>query len=359
VNPLEDERIADHIKFWDRKKTSRPLASFYVGNEFFATHYKAAKALLIKGKKITPEMIDVDSFLEDYENHYNMSSMLNQGGFWAAEPFTSIPWMEAFWGCEIFGNENSIISHPFIKDAKDLDALNFSMDNPWVQKYFEFVKKLNTLSRGRFPVSQPVMRGQGDTAGALLGQSELVFAMYEEPEIIRRTLSRIVDSFLMINGEMHRLNAPFHGGSEIGLYHLWAPGKCVWYQDDISALLSPDLYKDFLLENEKRICAAYDYSMVHMHPASFFILDNMLRNEKLKVIQINKDNNGPTIEMMLPQFRTVLEHGKNLVIFGFLDEKEIKTIFDALPPEGIFFCLLDTKPENAQRISNYLNGFFE
>jgi hypothetical protein len=37
-------------------------------------------------------------------------------------------------------------------------------------------------------------------------------------------------------------------------------------------------------------------------------------------------NNGPTIEMMLPQFRTVLEHGKNLVIFGFLDEKEIKGI---------------------------------
>jgi len=358
MDPLEEAKLADHIKFWKREKTSRPLASFRIGDVFFATQYKAAKPLLVGGKQITPDMIDVDSFLQDYEDQFSGIQRLNQGGFWAAEPYTSIPWMEAFWGCEIFGKERSIVSHPCIKNIKDLDNLRFSMDNPWVKKYFEFVKKLDTLSQGRFPVAQPVMRGQGDTAGALLGQTEFIYALYEEPEIIRRFLDRFVDSFLMINEEMHRLISPFHGGTSIGLYQVWTPGKCIWFQDDICALLSPDLYTGFLLENEKRLCAGYDYTLVHIHPASFFTLDSMLTNEKLKAIQINVDNNGPSLEMMLPQFKKALDTGRNLVIWGFLDESDIKLIYDNLPPEGIYFYLSELDFESAERISRFLNGYF-
>ncbi|MDR1587180.1 MAG: hypothetical protein LBS57_06980 [Treponema sp.] len=357
-NRDEEAKIADHIKFWKREKTTRPLASFHLGNVFFATHYRAAKHLLVSGKKISPDMIDVDSFLEDYERMYREVCLLDQGAFWTAEPFTSVPWMEAFWGCDIYGNENSLVSHPFVKNPQDLDKLRFSMDNPWVQKYFEFVKKLDKLSQGRFPVAQPVMRGQGDTAGALLGQTELIFAMCEEPEIIRRLLDRVTDSFLAVNGEMHRLAAPFHGGSAIGFYNIWTPEKCVWFQDDICALLSPSLYTNFLLENEKRICAAYEYSLVHIHPASFFTLDSMLTNEKLRAVQINRDNNGPSLKQMLPQFRKVLEKGKNLVLWGFLDERDIDLIYSKLPPEGIFFFLSEYEAETAKRISDYLNAYF-
>jgi hypothetical protein len=358
-NKDEEARIADHIKFWNREKTTRPLASFHLGNVFFATHYRAARGLLERGKKITPGLIDVDSFLEDYERMYREICLLDQGAFWTAEPFTSIPWMEAFWGCDIYGGENSIVSHPVIKDPGDLDKLRFSMENPWVQKYFEFVKKLDALSAGRFPVAQPVMRGQGDTAGALLGQTELIFAMYEEPERIRRLLARVTDSFLMINEEMHRLVTPFHGGSAIGFYNIWTPEKSVWFQDDICALLSPSLYTDFLLENEKRICAGYEYSLVHVHPASFFTLDSMLTNEKLRAIQINRDNKGPSLKEMLPWFRKVLEKGRNLVIWGFLDEKDIDLVLGSLPREGIFFFLSENDFETAKRVSGYLNRYFD
>jgi hypothetical protein len=161
---------------------------------------------------------------------------------------------------------------------------------------------------------------------------------------------------LLVNEEMHRLISLFHGGSSIGLYQVWAPGKCIWFQDDICALLSPDLYTGFLLENEKRLCAGYDYTLVHVHPASFFTLDSMLTNEKLKAIQINVDNNGPSLEMMLPQFKKALDTGRNLVIWGFLDESDIKLIYDNLPPEGIYFYLSVLDFESAERISRFLNG---
>jgi hypothetical protein len=352
-------RIAEHKKFWNHERAALPLVSFRIGNYFFATHYRAAEKLLIKGTRITPDMIDVDLFMEDYERHYNETSLLDQTGFWTAEPYTGIPWMEAFWGCEITANGESFMAQPLVKEAAGLEKLAFNMENPWVVKYFEFVTKLNKLSQGRFPVGAPIMRGQGDTAGALMGQTQFIYALYEEPDIIKRTLGRIVDSFLQIYKEMYRLNTPFLGGSSMGLYHVWAPGESLWFQDDIGALLSPALYREFLLENEKRFCGHYDYTMMHLHPSSFHLLDDILSNESLKAVEINKDVAGPSVEQMLPQFRKVLEKKRGLVIWGDLTEEEIQTVFDNLEPEGIFFNILLPDFRQAQKVNVFLNSLFQ
>jgi hypothetical protein len=352
-------RVAEHKKFWNHERNAVPLASFRIGNYFFATHYRAAEKILVKGTRVTPDMIDVDLFLEDYERHYNETRALDQTGFWTAEPYTGIPWMEAFWGCEIIANGESFMAQPLVKEAGELERLAFNMENPWTAKYFEFVTKLNKLSQGRFPVGAPIMRGQGDTAGALMGQTQFIYALYEEPDIIKRTLGKIVDSFLAIYKEMHRLNTPFLGGSSMGLYHVWAPGESLWFQDDIGALLSPALYREFLLENERRFCGRYPYTMMHLHPSSFHLLDDILSNENLKVLEINKDVGGPSVAQMLPQYRKVLEKKRGLVIWGDLTEEEIQFVFDNLELKGIFFNILLPDFDRAEKVNAFLNSSFQ
>ncbi|MDR1574849.1 MAG: hypothetical protein LBS37_02480 [Treponema sp.] len=348
-------RVEEHKKFWKREETVKPLVSFRIGNYFFATHYRAARKLLVKGRNITPDMLDVDSFMEDYEEQYAAVSALNQSGFWTAEPYTGIPWMEAFWGCEIIAGEESFMARPLVTEARDLEKLRFSMDNPWVAKYFEFVTRLNNLSQGRFPVGAPIMRGQGDTAGALMGQTEFIYALYEEPRVIKNTLDKIVDSFLQIYQEMHRLNTPFLGGSSMGLYHVWAPGKSLWFQDDIGALLSPQLYREFLLKNERRFCSEYNYTMMHLHPSAFHLLDDILSNEYLKAVEINKDVGGPGIRQMLPRFRQVLER-KCLVIWGDLTGEEMRILFDNISLKGVFFNILLPDFAQAEKTSVFFNS---
>ena len=349
-------KAEEHRKFWNREKTSRPIASFRIGNYFIATHYRAAEKILVKGTRIAPEMIDVDSFMEDYERQYQEVKALDQSGFWTAEPYPGIPWMEAFWGCEIIGNGESFISRPLVKDPSELEKLEFNIESPWAKKYFEFVVKLNKLSAGRFPVGAPILRGQADTLGALLGQTELIYALYEEPLLVRSTLNKIVDSFLHIYAGMHRLNEPFLGGSSIGFYHVWAPGESLWFQDDLSALLSPELHREFFLENEKKICEKYLYTMMHLHSASFHILDDVMCNENLKAIEINKDISGPDIVQMLDQFRKVLEKNFNLVICGHLTEEDIQFLYDKLDPRGIFFTIFLEDFQKAEKMNAFLKG---
>ena len=348
----------EHKKFWAQKKTSRPLASFRIGNYFFATHYKAAERLLVKGKKITADMIDVDSFLEDYERQYLEICAIDQNAFWTAEPYTGIPWMEAFWGCEIIAGKESFSALPFIRDPGGLGKLEFRTDNPWVKKFFEFVVKLNKLSAGRFPIGAPILRGQGDTAGAILGQAEFIYALHEEPGLTGTVLGKIADSFLWIYSEMFRLYNPFLGGSSMGFYHIWTPGKSLWFQDDMGALLSPALYRDFFLENEKRICSQYDYTLIHLHPSAFHLLGDILENGNLKSIEINKDIGGPGIDKMLVRFRQVLDSGRNLVIWGDLTEDEIRLIFDKLETERIFLNIVLPDFDRAMRMNLFLKNYF-
>ena len=58
----------------------------------------------------------------------------------------------------------------------------------------------------------------------------------------------------------------------------------------------------------------YDYTLVHLHPASFFNLDQMVKVDKLKVIQVNKDVGGPTVREMVPQLLKIIESGKSVLI---------------------------------------------
>ena len=351
-------KITEHKKFWNHEKTIIPLASFRIGSYFIATQYMAAQKLLAKGKIITPEMIDVDSFMEDYEMKFREVSALDQSAFWTAEPYAGIPWMEAFWGCQIIGSGESFAALPFAGNPQELQKLEFKPDNRWVAKYFEFIEKLNKLSAGRFPVGAPILRGQGDTIGALTGQTEFIYALYEEPLIIRKTLDKIVDSFLFIYEQMHRMNIPFLGGSSMGFYHIWAPGKSLWFQDDMGALLSPTLYRDFFLENERRICKHYDYNMVHLHSSAFHLLDDILDNEYLKAVEINKDAGGPGITQMLEQFKKVLDKNRRLVVWGNLNEDEIQFLIEKLGagsmPAGLFFNILHPDLTRAVKINSFL-----
>ena len=116
--------------------------------------------------------------------------------------------------------------------------------------------------------------------------------------------------FLDVIKQQKEITPSFHGGSAIGFYHLWTPGSCIWYQDDLSSILSPELYDRYFMEAGRKICSAYDRSAIHLHPSSFFVVDNLLEMEELDVIEVNKDIGGPELEDMLPVLKKNMREEK-------------------------------------------------
>jgi hypothetical protein len=350
------EKIARHMRFWNREDTGRVLVSVTVaGDFFFSRHYEAARHLLVPGTVITPDMLDVDTFMADYERMYQESLEVEQDGFWVGTPFTGIPWMEAMLGCEIVAMENSFVSRPTGATVETQGAVRLQHGHPWLEKFLEFTRALVTLSAGRFPVGEPIMRGPSDMLGALLGQEAMVYAILEHPEKCAALLHHVTEAFLQVMRQHNDLIEDFHGGRSMGFYNVWTPGPCIWYQEDLSALLSPTLFKHMLRPCGEMICAGYDYTAIHLHPSSFFIVDELLQIDKLRAIEVNKDVGGPSVPEMMSLLQKIAER-KNLILWGDLTEDDLACIQQHLPTSGVYLHIVAESVSRANHLLRTLPG---
>ena len=349
-----DFRLALHRDFWNGKSLNQLPVSYRIGDYFLSDKFKANLPLLKPGTIVTPEMIHVDDYLEDYERMYTDCERIGQTGFFTADPCTGFPWVEAMLGCPVIGANVAFVTDTVYDSIEDIPDLYISEDNSWYQKYLEFVDKLTILSAGRFPVGQPIMRGVSDVIGAMVGQEEMSCALLWESESIKKAFYSAAMAFKGVIEEQYKRLQVFNSGYSIGFYHLWAPGRIIWYQDDLAALMSPGHYNEFLHSTSEFICDGYDYSLVHLHPSGFYHLGGILKLKKLSAVQINKDIGGPGIKEMLTQFKQVLDADKCLIIFGDLTIEELKTVFDNLPMRRIFLNIVAPDVDSACRINDFI-----
>ncbi len=342
-------------RFWNMEETDRPVVSFSLGSYFFAQRFEAARPLLEHNMEILPEMIDPKDFLPDYERQYQESLETGQDAFWVAEPFAALPWMEGMLGCKIYGAKESFWVKSSLKDWDDLDKVARFEDNPWFRKYIEFIEVLVEHSNGRYPVGQPILRGPSDMAGTLRGQSQFVIDLYDSPAQVKSLLEIATSAFIKVIRTQKEIIPEFHGGTSMGFYHAWTPGQCIWFQEDLSALFSPTLYRDFLLEPDTVLSNAYPYSAIHLHPASFFILDDLLNIDGLTAIQVNLDVGGPSMEEMLPHLKKILMR-KPLILWGALSDDDIRLVLRELPSRGLFLCLVAPTAKEARHMMSIIKG---
>ena len=191
------------------------------------------------------------------------------------------------------------------------------------------------------------MRGPTDMLGALLGQQEMVLAlMTADPQAMHRLIERVTQAFLAVIEAQRRLTPPFYGGSALGFYHVWAPGPAIWFQDDLSSILSPKLYRQFFLDSARLILAGHDHTAVHLHPNSFFILDELLTIESLKVVKVNKDVSGPGVKEMLPVLAKIMQT-RGLILWGDLTIEDLELVKQNLPCRGLALNVVAPTPEEA------------
>ncbi|TVR55987.1 MAG: hypothetical protein EA426_14260 [Spirochaetaceae bacterium] len=151
-------RIALHKEYWKRRPVAYPPTSFRCGDFFIARHFSAALPLLVPGKRITTEMLDVDAFLGDYERMFNEFEDVGQSAFWTAEPYTGVPWTEAILGCEVHAGGAGFTAEPWMESLDQIDELRFDPDNRWVKKYWE---RQNTVTSSShvFALPPPPVHG--------------------------------------------------------------------------------------------------------------------------------------------------------------------------------------------------------
>ena len=164
----------------------------------------------------------------------------------------------------------------------------------------------------------------------------------------------ITDSLIRLVSCHHEAAGDFFGGHFIEQYGLWAPGPLVRMQEDETAVYSPRLYKEIILEQDRKIARSFPYSLIHLHTSSLFLLESVLSIHEINVFEINKDICEMGIPDMLPFLKRIQEEGRQLVIRGPLTKDDFLLIRRHLAPEGL---ILQTVVDNEAEVSDILDSF--
>ncbi|CEP67074.1 Uncharacterized [Moorella glycerini] len=352
-----EQKLELHHAYWNKQELPRPLIGYQVGSQLISENFIPARKLLESPQQVTPEMIVVEEYYDDYQRMYEDSLKIEQEAFWAAVPFPGIPWIEAILGCPIYSTDGSFWAKPCYDDINQIE-LYLDQRNPWLEKLLEFTEKLVEFSQHRFPVGQPILRGPADLLGALLGQEKMVYAFYDHPETVKRLAQDATRVFIEVVKLIRERIPPFYDGYSFGWYPLWAPDKCLIFQEDLMALGSPAIYRQFFYECDRMISKAYTFTTIHVHPNSFFIVEDLIAIKDLKVIEINYDLGGPPIKEIIPLLLRILEK-KCLILRGILKETDLEVIKKELPCRGLFLHIVVPDLHRGEELNKFINELYQ
>ncbi len=329
--PLSDR--LERLTKWSERQNDRALLGFTLDSQYPLHRYRAARAL--PSGQIQPQDMVVADYLGDSDRLYELHE--NAGGdlIWSSCPFWGIPWVEAALGCGVIADHEtgSTRSEPPAGFAQNPAIPEFSPDNPWVAKMLEFIPALETHSGGRYAVGGTLMRGISDLLSALYGGEDFIIAMYEKPGEVRDVVQRLTDFWISFGRCLSEHVPCFRGGYGSFFYGIWFENKTLWTQEDSAALLSPDLYEQFIHPGVCRITEAFDNTVIHLHPSKFMPIDYLL-SSKIGVIEMHIDKGGPTAEQLYKTHAKVLAQ-KPLFIWGDLSEQDLEFIIKSLPCKGL------------------------
>lgn len=170
---------------------------------------------------------------------------------------------ELFWGDDVnqtCGVRTPVLAH--VEEAWDLAVP--PADAGQLAEGTERVRRFSEAGEGLVSVSLLDMAGGLNVACDLLGAEAMYLAMHEHPASLECLLDRIQDLFLATVERQVQAAGGEERITTTDFPDLWFPeGRKGHVSDDISAAISPDLYRRFSLPYHDRLFARYGGGGLH------------------------------------------------------------------------------------------------
>ncbi|NLY18193.1 MAG: hypothetical protein GX045_04425, partial [Clostridiaceae bacterium] len=279
-------------------------------------------------KKLTPDDIDEAELSAMALNLLEASHALRQDIPFAAQAGGGLQWMEAICGCEIIADNGQIWAQS--SNEKHLEQLiSGDISESWMNKLFACTKRLSEDLGNEWFNSVPVLHGPLDILYAIMGGEEIVYCMYDDPELFKKAVFAAASVFLRVSQKLASMLNPVSGGY-CSRMHIYTKKPCVTLQNDATYLTSPKLYKEFILQPEMNIAAGLPQTVYHAHNSSFHVLEEIAKNNST-VLQITVDINGPPIKDQIELYKRVKE--KLPIVLSCWNFNDLERFMEELTPE--------------------------
>lgn len=241
-----------------------------------------------------------------------------------------------FLGCEPVFSEGTVWYKPCLENITD-SSIELDPDNYWYKWTEQALHAAMERSQGRYLVSMPDLIEGLDCAAELLGNEKLLFAMVEQPEAVHRLLREITDCYIEVFDRFYNIISPTDNGNSVFYFEILGSGKTGKFQSDISAMLSPAMFDEFVLPYLEEHTRKVRWSLYHLDgPSALVHLDSVLSIETLNAVQwVPGDGSAPVWDRCWkPTFEKILNANKGLQVI--LPREHLNDFLDIVKCGGVY-----------------------
>ena len=300
--------------WWRREAAARPAVAVMAPRE------KPLPCPPAPGKPADPRTawLDMEGNLARFEEH---CARTYHGG--CAFPYITAGLgpgsLNLFLGSEAQYMPETIWYTPCFADPREA-RIRFRPESEYWRWTVEATRLYQARGRGKFLVGLPDLIEGLDVLSELLGTQELLAHLLDCPAEIHRLLDEVTEVYWEAFEPLRQIVRDERDGNAFIAFQIWGPGRTLKSQCDFAAMISPEMFAEFVCPYLERQCARADFSVFHLDgPSCIRHLDALLSVPSLTAVQWTPGYPNPHAADRVwwdRIWRRVYEAGKSALVLG-------------------------------------------
>lgn len=274
--------------YWKHKNTGRPLMCVVAKKDDVLPLPEN-----LKWKDMNEKYLDAEKIIARYRYFCETHEFLGE-----SFPNVSVDFgpgsVASYLGSDIVFNEDTVWFEEFVEDWEELPAFTFNKENKWFQKHMELIKKCKELAGDDFLVCIPDLMENIDVLASLRGAQNMIFDMMDEPEEVTKRIAQVTAVYQQYYDSFYELIKDEENGSAYTVFQIYGSGKTAKLQCDFSAMMSPDHFREFIVESLKEQAKKLDHVLYHLDgPDAIKHMDALMEIEGIDALQWTSGDHGP------------------------------------------------------------------
>ena len=237
--------------------------------------------------------------------------------------------------------------------------ISLNPENHWWQVTQETIRACIEEGRGQYMVGCPDLIENLDILSAMRGPENLMTDLIDHPDAVLAREHEINLAWFAAYSRIYDLIRLEDGSSNFGAFRLWGPGKTAKLQCDASAMLSPQMFRKFVVPFLTEQCAWLDHSMYHLDGHQCIgHLEALLEIEELDAIEWTANPIVPPggDPRWFPMYRHILESGKSVQIVD-MQPGDVRRLLDLVGSHGLYLFVNVTSPKEVDQLAKLIESY--
>ena len=248
--------------------------------------------------------------------------------------------MAAFQGSRVSWTPNTTWFWPLegVSCLSDIH-LAYRADNPWWLRVQNITRRAVERWGDQVLVGITDLGGNLDILASLRGTEKLLVDLSDDPENVERLVGEITALWIRYYDELEAITRTAGRGNACW-GPVWSPAPGYMLQCDFAYMISPRMFKRFVMPDLKSICDHLEYAFYHLDgKGEIPHLDQLISIPRLRGIQWQPGDGQPKAEGWLPLIQKIRDSGKRCQIY--VTRQGALTVARELGAHGFLMHIID------------------